>query len=69
MNSSPCRASGIDQDPNEAETDLGESDLPLEESTGDSTSDGSVISCVHTLFSHAADLVDFTVLAHALSRP
>ena len=61
-------ASGIDQDPDEAETDLGESDLPLEESTGDSTGEGSVISCVHTLFSHGADSVDFPAFARALSR-
>ena len=43
-------ASGIDHDPDEAEMYLGQSDLPLEDSTGDSTVEGSVISCVHTLF-------------------
>ncbi len=33
-----------------------------------STSEGSVISCVHTLFSHGADSVDFLAFARALSR-
>jgi hypothetical protein len=47
---------------------LGESDLPLEDSTGDSTVEGSVISCVHTLFSNGADSVDFPAFARALSR-
>ncbi len=47
---------------------LGESELPLEESTGNPTSEGSVISCVHTCFSHGADSVDFDALARALSR-
>ena len=57
-------ASGIDQDPDEAERDLGESDLPLEESSGE----GSVISCLHALFSRGADSVDFPGFARALSR-
>ncbi len=56
--------SGIGQDPDEAEKDLSESNLPLKEST----SQGSVISCVHTLFSHGADSVDFPAFARALSR-
>ncbi len=48
--------------------DLGESELPLEESTGDLASEGSVTTCVHTLFSHGADSVDCPALARALSR-
>jgi hypothetical protein len=47
--------------------DLGESDLPLGDSTGDSAGEGSVISCVHTLFSRGADSVDFPAFARALS--
>ena len=44
-------ASGLGKYPDEAEMYLGESDLPLEDSNGNSTVKGSVISCVHTLFS------------------